>query len=158
MIKYNDNTGLNSVIGSETVWTWTFTYYLWCADTVQTDYERSRARYDREEKLIISAWYNMVSEETHRNKGINTGMHRRLIWSLCLRGWLCIRGCPVSAWAPLTRPCPSSPSSDNPPTWGEPWCGNITDKSCPEYLDQDAYRLHLSSLNICFNLHMVSSE
>lgn len=27
----------------------------------QHDYEKSRARHDQEEKLIITAWYNMVS-------------------------------------------------------------------------------------------------
>lgn len=32
---------------------------------VQHDYERSRARYDQEEKLLISAWYNMVSAHTY---------------------------------------------------------------------------------------------
>lgn len=30
----------------------------------QHDFEKSRVRHDQEEKLIISAWYNMVSTET----------------------------------------------------------------------------------------------
>uniref|UniRef100_A0A671YMF2 Hook microtubule tethering protein 2 n=1 Tax=Sparus aurata TaxID=8175 RepID=A0A671YMF2_SPAAU len=32
---------------------------------LEHDYEKSRARHDQEEKLIISAWYNMVSECRH---------------------------------------------------------------------------------------------
>ena len=31
------------------------------ADVLQHDYEKSRVRHDQEEKLIITAWYNMVS-------------------------------------------------------------------------------------------------
>lgn len=34
----------------------------------QHDYEKSRARHDKEEKLIISAWYNMVSKCTLTQK------------------------------------------------------------------------------------------
>lgn len=33
----------------------------WPVCAVQHDYEKTRARLDKEEKLIISAWYNMVS-------------------------------------------------------------------------------------------------
>lgn len=32
---------------------------------IQHDYEKSRARHDQEVKLIISAWYNMVSERVN---------------------------------------------------------------------------------------------
>uniref|UniRef100_A0A672H081 Calponin-homology (CH) domain-containing protein n=1 Tax=Salarias fasciatus TaxID=181472 RepID=A0A672H081_SALFA len=34
---------------------------------LEHDYEKSRARHDQEEKLIISAWYNMVGARTHTN-------------------------------------------------------------------------------------------
>lgn len=37
----------------------------WSVPAAQHDYEKSRARHDQEEKLIISAWYNMVSECRH---------------------------------------------------------------------------------------------
>lgn len=33
----------------------------WSVPAPQYDYEKSRARHDKEEKLIIAAWYNMVS-------------------------------------------------------------------------------------------------
>lgn len=32
---------------------------------LEHDYEKSRARHDQEEKLIITAWYNMVSERAN---------------------------------------------------------------------------------------------
>lgn len=35
---------------------------------IQHDYEKNRARHDQEEKLIISAWYNMVSERVNTQK------------------------------------------------------------------------------------------
>lgn len=41
----------------------------WSVPAAQHDYEKSRARHDQEEKLIISAWYNMVSECRHVLEG-----------------------------------------------------------------------------------------
>lgn len=45
---------------------------------VQHDYEKSRARHDQEEKLIITAWYNMV-RVTHTQK---QAFHNRLVEKL----------------------------------------------------------------------------
>uniref|UniRef100_A0A672GWE8 Calponin-homology (CH) domain-containing protein n=1 Tax=Salarias fasciatus TaxID=181472 RepID=A0A672GWE8_SALFA len=58
---------------------------------LEHDYEKSRARHDQEEKLIISAWYNMVGARTHTNT-------HRAAADLTpppppLRAWRCIRGC-----------------------------------------------------------------
>lgn len=106
---------------------------------IQHDYEKSRARHDQEVKLIISAWYNMVSERVNTQK-LKQELHphhpipHSFIFlfpppSLPVREWGCIRKCLVSGWAPPTRPCPSSPSRDNSPTQGEAWHDTTRDET-----------------------------
>uniref|UniRef100_A0A669EWW5 Hook microtubule tethering protein 2 n=1 Tax=Oreochromis niloticus TaxID=8128 RepID=A0A669EWW5_ORENI len=83
----------------------------------------SRARHDQEEKLIIGAWYKMVSEQANTQK-LKQELHPHHPIPHCfiflfpspsspVREWHCIRKCLVSGWVPPTRPCPSSPSRDN---------------------------------------------
>lgn len=105
---------------------------------IQHDYEKTRARHDQEEKLIISAWYNMVSErvntqklkqELHPHHPIPHSVFLFPPPSLPVREWGCIRKCLVSGWAPPTRPCPSSPSRDNSPTQGEAWHDTTRDET-----------------------------
>lgn len=94
----------------------------------QHDFEKSRVRHDQEEKLIISAWYNMVSAAMLPS-------HPFLVFcfdwplNLHLRGWLCIRKCLASGWVPLTRPSLSWPSRDSPPWPGKAWHDTSQDKT-----------------------------
>lgn len=79
---------------------------LWPTCGLQHDYEKSRARLDKEEKLIISAWYNMVS-----NVGswlilflfFFNGFWQRVNYLSVLMAWLVRRGRWIS---------PSSQDSD----------------------------------------------
>uniref|UniRef100_A0A8C7XKM3 Hook microtubule tethering protein 2 n=1 Tax=Oryzias sinensis TaxID=183150 RepID=A0A8C7XKM3_9TELE len=82
---------------------------------LEHDHEKSRTRHEQEEKLIISAWYNMVGIciKTRLLSSSPTIQERLTIH---FRAWLCIRKSQASARVPPTRPCPSSPSRGSTPT------------------------------------------
>uniref|UniRef100_A0A8C7XL29 Hook microtubule tethering protein 2 n=1 Tax=Oryzias sinensis TaxID=183150 RepID=A0A8C7XL29_9TELE len=85
---------------------------------LEHDHEKSRTRHEQEEKLIISAWYNMVGIciKTRLLSSSPTIQERLTIH---FRAWLCIRKSQASARVPPTRPCPSSPSRGSTPTPGK---------------------------------------
>lgn len=84
--------------------------------------------------IILCSWNQFFGcVKTQFTPDISITLYVRYSSYPCLilyfRGWRCIKGFPASGRAPLTRPCPSSPSNGSPPTPGEVSHDTIRDKN-----------------------------